>query len=173
VIPWIAHFPGNCNHRRILEIVFAEDANGVKRFEDQVLILPRKSVPKIEGQHHGSGIGLGQPDDLGVTGGGFGQQILVRPNEIGHLHAGAIGELARAGDIPVQVNRLVRVRKDGGDLDLVSILNLEILKCLRDMLLVVGLGNIESQHGTALVTFQAFHIDMAQSAGRQHPAGEL
>ena len=63
----ISHLARDCNHGRIFEVEPSEDANNIKRLQDQILVFASKRIAQIEGEHLGREVRLGQADNLRVS----------------------------------------------------------------------------------------------------------
>ena len=70
--------------------------------------------------------------------------------------------------MPVQINALFREGEYGGNLDLVAVLNLKLLKRLGHCGLTVVFRDIKPEHAPAFMSLHPIDINVAQRAGRQH-----
>src|SRR5438477_8424593 len=70
--------------------------------------------------------------------------------------------------VTVEVNRFFTVRKDGRDTNLVAILDFRVCQSAIGLFLGVPLGQVQPQHGAALMGQNPLYFDMAQGPGSKY-----
>src|SRR5579864_124044 len=173
MIARIPHGSADGDHRRIFEIIASEHSHRVKRLQLKILLFSSESVIQIESENFGRVIRYLQTDDFSVRLVGLGQNVFVRLDQISDLHSLTISIFSGAEDVPVEVDRFIGEGDDRGNLDFVAVLYLEVLQSFSNRVLVIVFGYVERQHGTALVRFEAFHIDVPQCARGQDSTRQL
>src|SRR5690348_2217570 len=88
------------------------------------------------------------------------------------MHSRMEGILARADDVPFEINGILRIWCDGEDSDLIATLNLERLQLLHYVGGLVILRNVECQHRLLLMGDSSLDFDVSQSCGWQETAGK-
>src|SRR5215468_1264012 len=108
-----------------LKIVLAEDAHRIERVKFRRVGGAGESGRKIKAFDRGMKIGRIESHDLGVLARWFREQIRIGGDQVGELHAIAIGVTAGAQDMTLEVNSLIVVWRDREDVDAVAVMNLE------------------------------------------------
>ena len=65
-----------------------------------------------------------------------------------------------------QVNRSGVVRRDGKDMNLITVLHGETAQFRRDCILIAGFSYLDTQHRALFMCHQTLHFDMPKSCSR-------
>src|SRR5947199_8692238 len=103
-----------------------------------------------------------QTNDFGVRLIWFREEIAIRVYQVSNFHAVAVGIFPRTKHMPVQINALFREGEYGGNLDLVDVLNLKLLKRLGHCGLTVVFRDIKPEHAPAFMSLHPTDINVAQ-----------
>src|SRR3974390_138022 len=120
-----AHFPADPDGRSGLEIEPAEDSYSVEGRKLRSGLWSLDCRGKIEADHARTEVRRFQTYDLRVMCRWLGQQVFVGCDQVGEFHALAIGVAAGTKYVPLQVDGLFVVGRDGKDMDFIAISNLK------------------------------------------------
>ena len=87
----------------------------------------------------------------------FWKNVFVAGEQVGQFHALVVRITSRPQHVPLQVNRVLVVRGDWKDMNLVAVLNFERSKLRRRL---ASWREVQAEHGPILVRFQTLNFDM-------------
>src|SRR5580704_4089962 len=173
VLAWSSNFSTNPYIGRGLEVIAAEDADGVKRLQRRSRRRVGEGGSQVEAFDTGVKIRLVQTHDLRIVGSGFGQEVSVRRNQIREFHSLLVGVTSRAQNMPLKVKRIFVVGGDREKVDLVATVDHEVLKLLVNRVIVAVWLQIDGKHGSLLMGLDALDLDVTQGRGRKDSTGQF
>src|ERR1700722_2974624 len=167
---WPQDFAPDAYLRRI-HLTPTEDTDGVERLQGNAVVANQR-VRQVELNRLGMKIGGYEANDVALRR-GLRQQVLVRMNDVGQLHAIPVGKFARPGYVAFYVDGALAIRQDRCHMDAVTILNGEGCNLGQSSLRRVCGSRLQAHRLALFVGINAIDGDVVERGGYGDSAGVI